>query len=695
MKLSLKQLKHFYSQLPAEPKEVRDLFDSVGLEVKRFHTEIDDTFLTLELLANRGDQLSYWGVATELAGRCGGSVQLPHMTEVKKGKTAIKVSCESDLCLQYSATELEVDDLTKTLPADLLYTLEVADIHSVDGAVDTTNLVNLELGQPTHLFDADTIVGGITIRLSKPGEQAWPLFTTSKITLPENTLVIADDEKVLAIAGVIGCEESKVTSATKKMILESATFDPVSVRKTARALNIHTDSSARFERGADTVMMLAAVERIVFLLEQNDIAHATSPVMVVGNGAPKATMITIDADIVARYLQLPELSAKEICERLERYGFTVKQRKHLLDVTVPTHRYWDVKDQPDLYEEIARSIGYDELPAQLPAVEQGALPSHGEEIKARVNELLMGNGFYEVFTDGFYGRDIVEKMSLKEGDALYQHVEVANAIDRGYSLLKRSCFPQALQAVSHNLRFQTMNMKLFEWTRIFVPEQHDAKRLCHELPQLWMMVNGVEGDKNWNQTKRSLDIYYLKGIVETLAKTLKLPFEVKASEASIIPIAKYLHPYRQAEILLYGKEIGILGEVHPTVCKRFDIKRQRPCYLELNLEQLLMAQDFVAPTKVDLPAQLPIRRSLAFTLPYQFEAATIKVLIEETGKGLLDEVEIVDSYLHGEQPPARTITYDCQFNNETGELTAEQVNEQLEEFVKVVEEQFKTVKLRA
>ena len=253
--------------------------------------------------------------------------------------------------------------------------LEAADIHSVSAPVDATNLANLEFGQPTHCFDADTIVGPIRIRQARPGEQAWPLFAEEKVEVPAGAIVIADDEKVLAIAGVIGCEESKATESTTRILLESAAFDPVAVRKASRALNIHTDSSARFERGSDASQVLVGAARVVGLLEGHGWTRVGETGMV-GDWTDERRTIEIDTAAAANFLGI-DLSDDESAERLRRYGFEVTVSDGHLSVIVPPHRVWDVEFPADLYEELAKSIGYNDTPSTLPPVDMGALPTAG------------------------------------------------------------------------------------------------------------------------------------------------------------------------------------------------------------------------------------------------------------------------------------------------------------------------------
>ena len=234
MKLSSRHLAQ-YTVLPSSTRALRLLLDDVGIEVKRVEDTDSDTHFTLELLANRGDHHCYYGVARELRGRTGAHLHAPAYSRLETGPSPIPIRCETSDCLMYTATLMVKSGPDGAFPPEQNVPLHAAALQSISPPVDATNLSNLELGQPTHAFDADTIDGEIVIRDSVDGEKAWPLFTEGPISLPEGTLVIADQSKILAIAGVIGCEESKTTEQTTRLLIESATFDPVRVRKASRA----------------------------------------------------------------------------------------------------------------------------------------------------------------------------------------------------------------------------------------------------------------------------------------------------------------------------------------------------------------------------------------------------------------------------------------------------------------------------
>ena len=419
MRISREVMERF-TGLPASDGELRALLESVGLEVKRMETGPDDTLMDLEILANRGDHYCYAGVARELHGRTGRGLILPEGAALHLGEAPVPMTLETPLCLRYSLTLLQVTQPPGVLPEHLRRLLTAAGLNPVTPAVDITNIVNLELGQPTHVFDADSLTGGITVRNSRPGETAWPLFAPALVPLPAGTLVVADQEKILAIAGVIGCEESKARSDSSRLLLESACFDPVSVRRASRALGLryrqfHPVRAGRRSRpgaeggrtGGGTSGGPCRSHAPGSHLPGRRLAGSQE-----GNHPEPAA--------VRRFLGL-DLDAEAMAVRLERYGFTLLPGPGLR-VLVPPTRLWDVEFPDDLMEELAKSVGYEAIPETAPAVPMGAAPSHREQVRNKVDDLLVGEGFFEVLTDSFHGNELARKWDLPPDHPHADHV---------------------------------------------------------------------------------------------------------------------------------------------------------------------------------------------------------------------------------------------------------------------------------
>lgn len=663
--------------LPEGTRALRSLMDDCGLEVKRVEEVASSPVFTLELLANRGDHHCYHGVALELNGRLGTGLARGLPEPLPIGDSPIAIRIDSERCLLYSATVLE-KRRDGGVSKHALRVLEAAGIHSLTPPVDATNAVNLEIGQPTHAFDADRISGGITIRESVPGEKAWLLFTETPREIPAGTLVIADDEKILAVAGVIGCEDSKTTETTTRLLLESAAFDPVAVRKASRALDVHTDSSARFERGCDPTRVTRGAAYVVDLLERAGWARV-GDCGIAGDWTDPERTISIDAESCSRFLDV-SLSTDEIGQRLRRYGFTpAPGDSRTLQVTVPPHRLWDVHYPQDLYEELAKSIGYNETPIALPPVDMGTVPCARTTRKRQAEEVLIGAGFFEVFTDGFYGRDVRDRLCLDPEHPLWTHVKTANAIERGYAFLKNNALYQAVEAAVTNAHRRTSETRCYEWTRTFHPSaqpQTGDRRVspCIERPILWAMLSGAPlGDPKWRSPMQPAGLLAAKGLLTEMGIALGLNLRLGPVNLDD-PLYRCLHPNRQASILVGDEIAGILGEVHPQIRSANKLKKIAPIYLEISQSALL--QPGSRPQFEEPPDWQPIERSLAFDLPHRVEASQVIEALTTAAPPWLLSAQATDLYQHDGN---RAVTFSLVFANAPADhRSADDVNAAVE-----------------
>ncbi|HEY6079399.1 MAG TPA: phenylalanine--tRNA ligase subunit beta, partial [Polyangiaceae bacterium] len=678
MKISANVLRRFCAGTPAEPKALRKLLDDLGIEVKRMDVQGADAHLTLELLANRGDHHCYAGVAREVAARTSSALLLPAGRALEVGAPPLPLRVESDKCLLYAATPLRVTGrLQSSLGKEADELLGAAGLLTGNAAIDVTNLVNLELGQPSHAFDRARISGGITIRESRPGEKAWLLFTPEPRELPSGTLVIADDVKVLAIAGVIGCEDSKIQDDTREIILESAAFDPVAVRIGGRSLATHTDASARFERGSDPTLVTVAAARIAQLLTAAGVAEVTGPLGLVGAWQDPGRVIALRASELSSFLGRPFEEA-EITTRLRAFGFAHQGGGSF---RVPPHRLWDVESEEDLFEEIARSVGFNELPEGLPPVGLGARPSREQVLLGVAEEVLVAGGFYEVYTDGFYSRQVPEQLGQSEGCPLFAHVETVNSLDNSFSLLKNNCLAQAVQAVADNLNVKAQDVRLFEWTRTFHPDAKAANGVCRERDVLYGICAGRERPEAWEAGGRQADVFFLKGVLEQLQSSLDLPFVLGAPDASYA-LSSLLHPHRSLSIRQGGQSVGVVGEVLPQVLQAFGIKFAKASYFELSREALL-AEPSGRPAFVMPPTMPDIDRMLSFAVPAGISVSELVPLLRAAAPAWLERISVADVFAGSGEQATRAVAFRLLFNASEAR-THEQLNDACTAMVKSV-----------
>jgi phenylalanyl-tRNA synthetase beta chain len=684
MKILLEHLRT-HIDMPSHVAEARELLDEVGIEVKSAETNDLGTVFNVELLANRGDHYCYQGIAREVRGRTAGILRYPPVKKLDVERAdATHVRIESPLCLVYTVTELFRGEEKRVLPGELLAPLTAADIHSISAPVDASNLTNFDIGQPTHAFDADKIDGPIIVRTSRKGERAWMLFTPEAVEIPEGTLVIADNSKILGIAGVIGCVESGITDQTTRILLESACFDPVAVRIASRQLNQATDAAARFMRGGDPTLPLTGAARVAYLLEQH-CGYRTGKAYTAGDWKDPQRVIEVNVKKTGRFIGA-ELSHLEMAERLTRYGFTVEiDSADKLLATVPPHRLWDVHFEADLAEELLKSVGYNATPITLPRVEMGALPSHEENVIELTNEVFVAEGFYEIFSDSFYGRGMRERLGIEEGDPLWPHVEMQNSIERNYGLMRNNTVGQALDALATNLINKLTNLKMFEWARVYLADK--SEQLV-----LWALANGRDRGPFWGDKGRAADSIYLNGILEQLRLELRVDLQVGPSDGH--RVERFLHPGRRAGVHLDGRQVGVFGEIHPQLLQRFDIKRQRPVYLELNGDALFTPPKPRVYTEPSL--RQPIVRNVAYAIPAGVTAEEVRAALASAAPPFLREIRVTDVYEIPNDPNrARAVTFEIEYLSEEA-LTGETINAATEAMMAAVQSRFgERVTLRA
>ena len=547
-----------------------ELMDDLGLEVKSREDLDGDSVYNLETLANRGDHASHHGVATELSGRLLRPVRLPEIAELPAAPAGIPVRVTTRLCPRY--TLLELPEL-RAAPTDATMAVLLrrlgADLYN--RAADVTNFVNLELGQPMHAFDRDLVTG--EVRIEELASEAEVLALDGKTyRLPARSIVIADAEKIIAVAGVIGCMNSRVTDATRGVLLESAVFDPVQVRVTARAMRISTRASFRFERGADLAMAVLAQRRALRLLA----AHAAGFTDV--HAAPP------EPRLVA--LRLPRLTYELGCDlgraTVERHlaflGFRLARAEgDTLFLEVPPHRLWDVESEQDLVEEVAKARGYNELPEVMPAILPGStVRTARDQLEERAQAVLIAAGFHEVIAPALHGPELSEGLPVPEAHALGRFVTTINSLESAFSTLRNNAVTVLCRILRENQARGVDDLKVFELGVVFHPDP-----ACETgVAERWILSAAATG--RWShdvwRDRREADFFLMKGVVETLGEALGASFEFVPSEHPL------LQPFARADVLIAGEVVGHVGRVHPEAAGELE---GGAVYLEVALEPLV------------------------------------------------------------------------------------------------------------
>jgi len=627
-----------------------------------------DTVLDLYITPNRPDTMSVEGVAREIHAITG--AELRRVQTAAPGGSVpsadrINVSVpDPDLCRRFTAAYI-ANVTVGPSPLWLQRRLHLAGVRPISNVVDATNYTMLELGQPQHAFDADALGPVIMARRAHPGERLVTLDDVERILDPE-MLVIADAEKPVAVAGIMGGGPTEVNEGTRNVLLETANFLPATIRKTAAALRLPSEASRRYERGVDPGLALRASQRTVALLCQ--IAGGIPPASIVDKypGEAEPRRILVHEDEIGGLLGHTYNRAL-VTQVLTSLDFTVDSVGTRLLVTVPGHRP-DVEGRADLAEEIARITGYDEIPTTLPT---GVPPEPyveplrlaGEQAK----DVLVATGLREVMTyslvaPGSNERLRLDAASVNGTDASSGGLALHNYLSADVSVLRTTLLPSLLDTARNTLRNRD-RVAIFEFACVYLPPLNP---LPTEQLRLGIVMTGNAVPTAWNAPARPTDFFDLKGAVTELLGRFNVPHVIVAAQAD------GYHPGRCVELRVGpdgGTVVGKVGQVHPLVAERFDLEGREVYVAELNFEAL-MAHALGQPQLEQL-ARLPgLDRDLALVLDRDTTHAAVESTIREAGGALLERIALFDLY-QGQQVAAgkKSLAYTLRFRAPDRTLT--------------------------
>jgi phenylalanyl-tRNA synthetase beta chain len=614
---------------------------------------LGDVVLEVDVLPNMARCLSMIGMAREVAALTGRAVKLPPHEAKADGPPAegqVRVAIEDPkLSPRYAAMLLKGIKIGPS-PGWMQRRLSYAGMRPISNVVDITNCVMLEWGQPLHAFDYDKLVaraGGkaptITVRPARPGEALRTLDGVDRKLTPD-VLVIADEAGPVALAGVMGGAETEVSQATTNVLLESANFDFVSIRRTMKALNLPSEASLRFSKGIHPETVRPAAERAAELMRQ----HAGATVckgLVDAYPAPLAPRVIDLTTRDVRRLLGADIPLAECARLLRALEFRVEETgPDSLRAVVPPHRLDIQEGVPDLVEELARLTGYDRLPATLLSDE---LPPQATNeplaFEERLRDLLSGLGLQEVVTYSLTTPEHEKRLvGLPEGE----YVTLVNPISSERTVMRHTLLAGVLEAAERNLR-HTDTVRLFEVGSVYLPRP--GQKLPDEPKRLALVLCGRRRPESWAEGDKdpaALDFYDLKGAVEALAEALHLP-DVEYRPAAAAP---GLHPRRSAELVVQGKPLGAFGELHPRAAEALKLGGRTVLAGELDLDALRAAAParFRAEPVSPFPAAL---RDIAVVVPEDVPAGRVAAEIRAAGGDLLRGVRLFDLY-HGGSIPA-------------------------------------------
>ena len=609
---------------------------------------LNDYILDLSITPNRADALSMRGLTYELGALYNNKVNFNDLEKEENYEaTSLQVAIESDSCRNYVGQIVKNVEVNSS-PLWLQTRLMNSGIRPINNIVDITNYVLLEFGQPMHAFDKDLVGDKIVVRDAKEGEVLETLDGEER-KLQTTDLVITDGTRAIALGGVMGGKNTEVSEETKNIILESAYFNPTTVRRTSAVHGLRSDSSARFEKGIDPNMQKAALARAVeLILELCPNAVVESSVGVVNKEEEKVVEIT--TSYINNYLGIT-LSTEEIAAILEGLSFTVEVTGENLVVKVPTRRP-DISIKQDLVEEVIRIYGYDNLASTLPKFSKttkGGL-TYSQRMVRDLRAVYASLGFNDTINYSLVSEEEATEYTLED----HHKVRLLMPMTETHSTLRQSLVPGLLNTVQYNVARKQKNLKLLEIGRVFFGSGDDNIQPKETL-YLSAALTGEERATKWLKESSSLDFFAAKGYLEVVFDRLGLDEKVTYKRSKL----EGMHPGRFAEVYLGEKRIGFIGEVHPQVADKLGLNTTY--VFEINLDEVI-SESKVKPKYEEVTKYPEITRDIAMLVDVKDEYQNIYNVIESVNSKLITKVELFDLYvgaelLVGKKSLALTITY--------------------------------------
>ena len=640
---------------------------SVG-ESLASHMHLRDVALEVNVTPNRPDCLSLFGIAREIAALAGVPLRSPD-TRINEAGESIEsmtsVTVEApELCPRYAARVISRVHVGPS-PLWLQRRLLVCGLRPHNNVVDATNYLLLELGHPLHAFDYDRLrEGRIVVRVARPGEVCLTLDGMAR-RLDPSVLVIADAERAVGIAGVMGGQNSEIGDSTTTIMLESAYFQPQSIRRTSKKLALRTEASYRFERGADVEGLIDALDRCAALMAR------------LGGGTVAAGRIDVAAQRfvaakipvrVARVNQLlgVDLSSEVIAHYCSQLQLSIAARTSTaIEVKVPSFRR-DLAREIDVIEEVGRLHGYQKIPTSLPRVHLEPVPRSPQRQAAhRAIDWLVGAGFTQVVNYSFMNEEDLDRLQLPADDPLRNVVALRNPLSKEAAVLRTTLIPGLLRTIALNLNRDMRDLMLCELSKVF----HRQDEILPLEPQLLTLaVTGKSGGQHWAQPARPLDFYDLIGVLEMITEQLRLQrFKVAAA-----PVP-YCHPGKSGLITLGDEAIGAVGELHPAVLAAFDLS-QAATIAEIDFDRLI-GQGIQPARYRQVPRFPAVTRDLSIVVDAAVEAGRILAFIQDFQPDLIRTVRLFDVYAGKPVPTGKkSLSFTLTYRADDRTLTDEEVN---------------------
>ncbi|WP_218309516.1 phenylalanine--tRNA ligase subunit beta [Alteromonas antoniana] len=653
-------------ELPQDAPIGKDLRDYLNL---------DDASIEIDLTPNRADCLGVRGIAREVGVLNNLDVCEPVIEDVaaqSDEKRSVTLSAP-EACPRYLGRVINGVNVKADSPLWLKEKLRRSGIRSIDPIVDVTNFVLLELGQPMHAFNLNAIEGAINVRMAEQGEEIT-LLDESTVELSDNTLVIADDNKALAMAGIFGGLHSGVTLETTDILLESAFFAPDAIMGRARQYGLHTDASHRYERGVDPQLQRKAMERATALVLE--ICGGTpGPVVEAVDDAklPTSATVTLRRERLHNVLGVA-INDDNVSEILRRLGMDVEKTDAGWKADAPSYRF-DIAIEEDLIEEVARVYGYNNIPNVAPKATLSMLPAKEAELAVgTLKALMVDRGFNEAITYSFVDPKVQDALFPEHKSLVLPH-----PISSDMSVMRVSLWPGLLGAAAYNQKRQQSRIRMFETGLRFIADAQAPSGVSQQ-PVIGGVLAGRRMDEHWDGSDEQVDFYDVKGEVEALLALTgrtDIRFESAAHSA--------LHPGMTAKVLLGEKEVGLLGAVHPQYTKLLGVSG-RPFVFEL---------DLTAITGRNLPEAVPVskypanRRDIAITVKDEVSVGSLLSYVEKVGVNQLVGLNLFDVYKgKGIEPGYKSLAISLTLQDPEKTLEEAEIQHAVDTVVKSLETKF-------
>ncbi len=656
------QIDHGIMILPKEyEKDLgKDIVEVLGLR---------EDIIEFEITPNRPDCLSVEGIGRETAVSLGEECKNPNkdIDSMNVARTdnleGLTVSIEAaDLCYRYMARVVKNVKVAPS-PDWMKKRLSACGVRSINNIVDITNYVMLEMGQPMHAFDINSIAGKhINVRRARNGEKITTLDEQER-ELTDEMLVIADDEKAVAVAGVMGGMNSEIENDTQTIVFESAVFKGGNVRLTAKKLGLRTEASSRYEKGLSPENAERAVNRAVQLVEQLGAGEVVDCLIDVYPTKQEVKKVEFNPERINKLLGI-NLSREEMVEILNKLEIKVEG-----EYCIPPYYRQDIEQDADVAEEILRIYGYDKLGSTLIEAETTlGGKTESQKLEDRVKQMLVAKGFSEVYTYGFMNPEELAKCRIEEGNALYDStIKIKNPLSVDYSIMKTTVVPTMMKVVSSNIAKKNMELNLFEIAKIYQDNVGAIEK--EELPEerkiITLAITGGESD-----------FYSLKGIVENIleeANIARYDVVTDSEESSY-------HQGRTAKINIGKDTIAILGQIHPSVQENYSVG-QAVYIAEIDFEKIVKYSK-KEKKYTPIPKYPAVERDIAVTVSEEIEVAQIEKILRAKGKKLLESWKVFDIYRSDKLGlNKKSIAIALIFRDKTKTLTDDEINQVMEQIV--------------